>query len=499
MTLEQIEYTAIRVKDAGDLTGDYELLTTEEVGIGERTLVSGSVTTIRGRDAKNQFVELAQIKDPQTDSDTFNLDFFGHSDLVETLTQFKQQNKDFYVQLMSFPSPPVDVPSLATKVEHYLVTDTGMTLGAGRNRDGSGGLRENSIALAASKRVIANLGTTISNVTNALTEDALAITMISEEISRKTGFAGADKIIYVGLDDDAVNPGTVIVSKDGGSTWAALTTDPDPFTEVSGVNTLAWQFISETQFRLVASRTTDAGAKAMFAYGDFTFGAEEADPSWTVITIAATSNADAVEATIWPDANRLYVAAAGDIYLSTDLAISDPGAAIFTGSNAFAQFFRDSDRNVWGVAAANAIVVELVNGRGTFVTRVGPSGGGAFHSLARADNGVIYAGNGTSIFRNTDEARSTSGWTSLKDFGANHQVEKILCVKGSSEIVLAVVTDNTGNDGDIWYTTNGGVTWTEKTDVTNNGYNDAVISNLDPNLLFAVGPINTNPIIHKLS
>ena len=86
-----------------------------------------------------------------------------------------------------------------------------------------------------------------------------------------------------------------------------------------------------------------------------------------------------------------------------------------------------------------------------------------------------------------------------KDFGANHAVTAIQCVKGSSEILRAVVTDGTANDGDIWQSTDGGETWVEKTDATNNGYDAAVWSDQNPDLMFVTGPIDTNPIIHKLS
>lgn len=109
MTLEQIEFTAIRVKDADEYTADYELLVPEESGIGERTLVSPGVTVIRGRDADNNFVDLATVTEAPGDSDTFNIEFRGHYDVVETLTKFKQANRPFYVQLLSFPSPPVGV------------------------------------------------------------------------------------------------------------------------------------------------------------------------------------------------------------------------------------------------------------------------------------------------------------------------------------------------------------------------------------------------------
>ena len=500
MTRALTEYIAVQVKEVGEYSSGYTILTAEETGVSERSLVSPGVTNIFGRNADDQFVQLATVKEPQTDGDTFSIEFYGHSDLIETLVDFKQRSVKFFTQILYFNNPPVDVASLAKKVEHYLVQDTGVTIGAGRNRDGSGGLQENSIALTSANTVISKLGTSISALTNTLTEDGMSIAMLKRQLSRDTGYRGPDTVIYAGLDDDAVNPGVIAVSVDKGSSWAELATDPDPFSEVSGIDNLVlFDAISDTQFRIIAGRTTDASNKAMFAYGDVTYGDEATAPTWTVVTIAATSNADAVEAFLWPQGSRLYIAAAGDIYLSTDLGVSDPGTAIFTGSNAIAQMFYDFERNVWAVGASNAILFEDANSRGTFSAKTGPSGGGAFTAFARATDGTIYAGNGTSIYRNTNKAQTASGWTSLKDFAANHAVTAIQCVKGSSEILRAVVTDGTANDGDIWQSTDGGETWTEKTNVTNNGYDAAVWSDQNPDLMFVTGPIDTNPIIHKLS
>lgn len=498
MTLENVALTAIRVKDADEHDSDYTLLTAEEVGIGERALVSPGVTTIRGRDADDQFVELLTIKEPQTDSDTFQIDFFGHYDLVETLTKFKLKNKKFFVQLLSFATPPVDIPTLAKKIEHYLVLDTGMALGAGRNRDGSAGLRENSISVSAANRVITNLSQDISSLTNSLTEDVMSMAMLTRDLDRLTGYRGPDKVIFVGLDDDTTNPGVVAVSVNGGSTFAELTTDPDPFAGVAGIDNMVLNILDEDSFRIITGRATVAATKAEFAYGDLDYGSETADPGWTVITIAATANADAVEALLWPQASRLYVAAAGDIYLSTDRGETDPGAAIFTGANALAKFAYDFERNVWAVGASNTILLEKPNARGTFTAKTGPSGGGAFTYIARAKDGIIFAGNGTSIFRNTNKANTAGGWTSLKDFGANHAVEHIQCVRGSSQILRAVVNDSTATEGDIWYSINGGETWTEVTDVANEGYLAAVHSETDDDLLYAGGVVSgSNPIIHK--
>jgi hypothetical protein len=482
MTLERLEFTSIWVRDEGEYVTDYVLIAPEESGIGERTRSAPGVTTIRGRNADNNFTDLAVVQEAPGDTDTFNVEFYGHYDVISDLEKYKESNRPFNVQLLSFSNPPVDIRSLAKKVEQYSVLPGALTLGAGRNRDGSGGLRSNSIALNIQNRVDANLGISLSRVTNANDTDAMSVMVLDRNIDRTTGWRGADKVIYVGMDDDTTNPGEIYVSVNGGGTFAALATDADPFTNISGVNNLEWNIVSETQFRIIAARETIAAVKAMFAYGDVTFGAEATAPTWTVVTIAATAVTDAVEAMLWPKGigltNRLYIAAAGDIYVSTDLGATDPGAAIFTGANALAQFKADFARNIWAVGAANTILVELANQRGTFVARTGPSGGGAFTAFDRAKNGVIYAGNAQSLYRNTNEARSAGSWTAVKDFGAGFTVKSIDCVNGSSEVVRVVASSATA--GQVWYTINGGLSWTMVTVSTNSGYLKAAKTS-DPN------------------
>lgn len=501
MTLEKVEYTSLWVKEEGEYANDYTLLTPEETGIGERTRGAPGVTTIRGRNADNEFVELASVQDAPGETDTFNIEFRGHYDVIQDLERFKQRNVPFYVQLLSFATPPVDIRSLAKKVEHYYVLPGPDTLGAGRNRDGSGGLRDNSITLNVQNRVDTLLSTSLSRITNAFDVDALSIAILDRNLDRKTGYRGPDKVIFVGLDDDTTNPGELAVSVNKGGTFTLVATDPTPFTNIAGINGLDWNPVSETQFRLIASRETDAAAKAMFAYTDITFGGEATIASWTVITINATANGDFVTAMLWPKkvglTNRLYLAAAGDIYISTDLGATDPGAAIFTGANQINQFKVDYDRNVWAIGASNTILVELANQRGTFVARTGPSGGGAFTAFDRAKNGVIFAGNGQYLYRNTNEARNTGGWTQVKDFGAGFTVKGIKCINGSSEIVK--VTASSSSAGQAWYTFNGGLTWIQVSASTNSGYTKMAETS-DPNVFFIVGELeNSTPVIERWS
>lgn len=497
MSLEQVQFGSLWIKDIGEFTNDYALLAPEESGFADQTLTAPGSSITHGRDAKSKFIELVDVDEAPGDPDSGSVEFYAQYDAIHALEKYQQQQQQFYIQRLSFATPPVDVRSLATKALFARAKITGGTDGAGPNRDGSGGLRENTVAIQLLEKVVADLGISLNGITNAATEDALSIVVVTDDLDRSTGYPGPDKIIYIGLDDDTSDPGEIWYSNDGLATLSVIAADADPFVEVSGINALVYQIISATQLRLLSSRTTDAGEKAMFAYQDITFGAEGTVASWNVITIAATAVADAVEAMLWPQAARLYIAAAGDIYLSTGLGETDPGSAIFTGSNTINQFFYDFERNVWAVGATNTILVELANARGTFVARTGPSGGGDFTALARAKNGIIFGGNGQKLYRNTNKALNAGGWSESKDFGTGFTVKKIVCVNGSSEIVRVVVSD--ANDGQVWFTLNGGINWTQIAESVNNGYNAAATSEIDHNKMFTAGDIDTNPVIEKLS
>jgi hypothetical protein len=497
MTLAKVELSSMWVKPDNEYDEAYELLLPEESGMGELTIPAPTVTILQGRDGDGNFVELMKTEDPPGDSPTFQVDFYGHSDLITALERYSRQHQEFYLQMRYYKNPPINIEALATRLEHFWCTPGPRARGAGRNLDASGGARTNNMQITAAGFVDVNTSTALSRITTASTLAGTSLLNIDRNIKdRTTGYRGPDKVMYLGLADSAA-PAEIWVSINEGATWAVIATDPTPFAVNADILHMQYYFVAEDQFRLVVGRDTDAGTKAEWSYTDVTFGGEATVASWTTVTIAATVNGDLTEATLWEEANRYYYCSAGDIYLSLDLCETDPGSAIFTGANAFAAMFYDSERNVWAVGAANTILVELVNARGTFVARVGPSGGGAFTAIAVAKNQIMFAGNGQYIYRNTNEARTAGGWSQVKDLGAGYTVKSIYCVRDSSEIVVAFADD--GALGVVWVTYNGGLTWVQKTATSNSGYNVAVKSLIDDNLFFLTGPTDTGTtLIEKL-
>lgn len=354
--------------------------------------------------------------------------------------------------------------------------------------------------------VIRLVQTSLSALTTTETQNLLDIAGMSDEQCSGcggTGYPGADKILYVAAAADTGVTANLLYSADGGATWAA--TSADPFAADEDISEVDVRFISPTQLRVVvATNTTDAGAPAKFAYADVDISTP-GTTAWTSVSIAAGANGDTVEALEWLFFDRLYIASAGDIFISLNQGTLDPGAAYFTGSNAINGFAKAPDDSaVWAFGATNTILRE-VNQSGIFETRVGPSGGAAFTAVAVASDGTLYAGNGTSIFRSRDDARTTN-WTELYDFGANKAVVKIECIGGSralggsSQLLRVYVDDTAGGVGAIYLSVDGGASFSAVSTLTNTGYNAAYISDVDNNKAIVVGDASGGTgVIHLLS
>lgn len=353
------------------------------------------------------------------------------------------------------------------------------------------------------------LRNSLSALTTTEPENILSVAGVPDEDCNVcgNGYPGADQILYFGAAGGTSADARVLYTRNGGGSIAA--TSAAPFAgsgAYEDISHIAVRPINQTQLRIVvATDTSVTGVKAQFAFADVSYGSE-GTTTWTVRTINATANGDAISAMHWATFDRIYFAAAGDIYLSTDQATSDPGAPIYTGSTAIRGFAKSpDDGEVWAFGASNLILREL-DQSGVFETRVGPSGGGTFYSLAVAGDGMVYAGNGTAIYKTTDKANSAGNWVSLKDFGNNKAVVAIQIIGGQralggdSQLLRAVVDDTAGGVGAIWESVDGGATWTQTTALTNAGYNGAYFSQVNDNLGIIVGDtLGGTGVIHRFA
>jgi len=370
---------------------------------------------------------------------------------------------------------------------------------------------EGSVSFIHYIRLVA---TALAELTTVEIENLLDIAGIQDEDCNAcgNGYPGADKILFVGAaSDGAATEANLLYTSNGGGTWAATSATPWSAGDFEDINHVEARFINQTQIRIVVGTlTTVAGNKANIRYADVTVG-DEGTTVWSTTTIAATSLADVIHAMNWLLYDRLYIAAGtagtSNIYVSDDQGTSDPGVAIYTGSVVINGFAISADESqVFAFGETNLLLRET-NQSDVFETRVGPSGGGEFHSVTLAGDNTLYAGNGTSIYKSTDLGGNAGNWESLKDFGANQRVVAIQCIGGSralggdSQLLRAIVDDTTGASGTVWISVDGGATWLQITELTNDGYNAAYFSVIDDNKAVIVGDADATPLgtIHLLS
>lgn len=399
------------------------------------------------------------------------------------------------IQLRYVDCGVLDNPNIWDKVQIW--SEGSLTT----NNPGDGpslGFNDESMTSAGSfsfRRVLIIVRTGLSNFNPpaAGVLNILAIDGISDEDCNEcgVGYPGADKVLVAGMEAGVAATAKVIATSTGGSSLGNVAADPFIADEdVSSVQ--VYQIDSDTYRVIVGTNTTAAGNKAHIAYADFNWG-DELNPigaAWTPTIVTSSVNADIVEAIGWFSYARVYIAASGDIYVSETQGEFADDAAIYTGATTINGFATTPDGTfVFAFGNTNLILRER-DGNGTFEGRVGPTGGGAFHSLAISENGTIFAGNGQSIYKSTDNAGNANNWTELKDFGTNNRVVGIDTVSGDSEVLRVVVDDTTPGTGQVWESLDGGASFRQITALANTGYNDAYFSETNDNLAVIVGDGN---------
>lgn len=382
-----------------------------------------------------------------------------------------------------------------TRIYHYgQITVTQKTLGAAPSREATGASVFNSFEVSWPYTI-----ELYQHVLSALTisEDQAIndIAVLSDlVVGCQNCFPGytPDDIMYIAVDANSGSPGdfaNVWYTVNGGGSWAITSTNP--FAALEDVLFVAAYIDSDDGFTVavVSSGTSGQFKKSAFEFGD------EGTSSWGA---GVDIGSAAVTAFGWLFYDRMYAASAGDIFLSENQ--GDSFSQIYTGSNQLNAFAKSPvDDSVWAVGASNTILQER-NQSDTFDVLTGPTGGGAFTAIAIGNDGRIYAGNGQSLYVNTNSAANAGGWTSLKDFGSNHVVKTINLAGGTksqggdSQLVRVVVDDTTPGAGEVWEAVDG-VTFLQVSELTNSGYNGSYWSTIDDNFAVIVGDGGT---IHKI-
>ncbi len=463
-------------------------LSIDKNGMADKVMPGPGREVVWGRDVFGQFIPKITTLAPPGGLSTSTIEEDDTGIFTYLATVFERTGC-FPVQERWYKCGRLDGPGWDRILQYSRMTITQKTGGAGPSRDATAAVMFNSYEVTWPYTVIV-FQHALSTLTISEDQNINDIAFLSDlVVGCNDCFPNyqPDNIGYLAVTANAGSPGdfaNVWYTVNGGSSWAITSTNP--FAALADILFVEIGFISSTQFRVIV---VSGAVTAQVKTGDFTLGAEGTS-SWSS---AVTIGAAVVEAFKWLFYDRSYAAVAGDIYISATQGDSF-AAATYTGTPAINAFARNPvDDSVYATGASNTILQER-NQSGTFTALVGPSGGGAFtKGLFVANDGRIYAGNGTSIYLNTNNAANTGGWTQLKDFGANKSVVSINCAGGTksqggdSQLVRAVVDDTAGGVGAVWESVDGGNTWVQVTSLTNTGYNTSYWSPIDDNLAFIGG------------
>lgn len=344
----------------------------------------------------------------------------------------------------------------------------------------------------------------LSALTTTETADANAAVLIDWGKSGcGSAYSGPNKTFFIACDAAAAATANILYSNDKGATIAATSADPFAADEHASYPLVAQR--SDTQFRLFVSRiTTDGSNPAEIAYADVTYG-DEGTTTWTTVNVGS-NNGDVVTSAFTPSGQIILVAVDDNkIFRSSDQ--GETFSQVWSGSAQINAFAKDDTSGYLYAAGASNTLLRSTDDGASWSAITGPTGSNASTSIAVA-NDAIWLGNGTSIFyTQAKKPSSANQWESQKDFGTNHQVKTIHCAGRSTNITAGsgilprvVVTDTSGNEGDLWYSLDGGETWEEETNVTNSGYGFAAFSRTDDSFSIIPGEDNgSTAVIHKYS
>lgn len=438
-------------------------------------------------------VEDVQV-DPPSGLPTRTIGFYEVA-AVHPLEKMQARGCDVYLQIRVSECGTLDNPTQWDTITHYGRARVGDMTPADGPVTPFGGAIASGSANVTARYQFKVVKVTLSALTTTEANNLLDIAWLTDAQCGDCGSGyKTDQVAYIVCSPAGGATANVLYTANGGGSWA--TTSADPFSADETINEVEWGWISPNQFRLIVScGTAVAGAKPKIAYADVTLGAE-ATTVWTAVVSTSTSaaNNETVSALAWLFHDRLYIAtSAGEIYVEGSQGESWAATAVYTGSTAVNAFCKSPDgQNVWAVGASNLILRESRQS-GVFATRTGPSGGGAMRAVAVAADNTLFVGNGSSIYKSSNDAENTGGWTQLKDFGSNKVVEQILfggelvSNGGDSQVIRVVVDDTAGSTAALWETVDGGASWRQITTLSNTGYNAAKQSLIDNNKIIIVG------------
>lgn len=348
--------------------------------------------------------------------------------------------------------------------------------------------------------------TELSKLTTVEVNDILCIDGIPDEDCNEcgTGYPGADQLLYAGCEAASGVTAKVLVSVNGGGSWAA--TSADPLIADEHIDFIQVKPHGRTGARVIVGTTVSAVAgKAHFAYADIVYG-DEATTVWAVVEIDATITTEVMEAMEWVLHDRLMLGAEGDIYVSSNQGNTADDAAIYTGAVVINGFVISPDNNTVIAYGESNLLLREQNQNDIFAARVGPSGGSSITALAIAGDGSWYAGVDGKLWKSVNAGLNAGGWDLKYDWGGTLIIREIQVVGGvkagggDAEILRIILDDPTPGTSEVWQTLDGAATLEQIPELANDGYNGAYFSETDDNHAVIVGDDDgTTGIFHLLA
>lgn len=293
-------------------------------------------------------------------------------------------------------------------------------------------------------------------------------------------FQDAGAIGYAVGDAAAGSPSNtadVLKSTNGGETWAACAADP--FAGAENISAVVLFRIGRDTLRVVVARgTTDAGNPAEVAYSD------DGGATWTAANVGSTNGQYAARgaALFALDQYNVWLAStSGYIYKSENggATWTAKETGVLTTGNYNAIHFASEQVGFAGAAAD--VIVKTTNGGDTWEAVTATGNGGDILTVFALDQYRVWVGTDDGeIFYTVD-----GGTTWSERTVAGITTGTITDIQFANDLIGFLVYNTAGPVGRVYRTINGGYTWQALDLVTNAGLN--ALSVTETNHLFAVG------------
>lgn len=331
-----------------------------------------------------------------------------------------------------------------------------------------------AFALTTARQTIAALG------------DLLAIHF--PEVERCAGDCGPAKergslgvVVGTIIAGSVTSSAMIYFTGDGGATWNAPATDPFAAGEdVSAVTSI--EIDRNTRRYIVARGTTDPGNPAEVAYSD------DGGDTWTPVELGATEDLYVVRAQglFRLDAYNIWcVTTAGHIFYSEDGGVTWAEQEDGTLTAEALHCVQFASVRVGYVAGANNALLKTEDGGISWTELVGPAGKGAAAILAMAvvTKNRVFIGYDDGDLYYTEDGGET--WLERQYGGSG--VGEVTGLRFVNQMVGFLTHDTDAPVGQVYRTRDGGYTWELTALPTNDGVND--IWPVDENLAFVAGNV----------